>query len=315
MKQPTMPAPLAGGGWTPQPLSASEASIWMRELLKPFSPESIRDVATHSSKATILSWMSKANVEISLRRLAGYHICPGDKSALEYSRDAAAPVLRQIEAIFISVRANLFRPDMPRSQRWCGAQTLEDAVKIASTQPHRHDFSSLFESQFDHTMSDLSKFQSDAFECRTEQFESFPDFADDTTLWDLREHTLNKTKTASAILLDEASDVSDEPQSSESADASDTGSEDLERRVVLDGEKNAADLVPPSDLVNKECFKHLKSGKLHLVGKMSLGVKTFKCGRKCNDNYELLSSVPAFAAHGCMTCFGWSLKPSSDSSD
>jgi hypothetical protein len=82
--------------------------MWMRELLQPWSPENLNDIATHSSKATVLSWMSKSNVDISLRRLAGYHIAPGDKSALEYSRDAAAPVLRQIEAIFIAVRANLF---------------------------------------------------------------------------------------------------------------------------------------------------------------------------------------------------------------
>ena len=103
--------------------------------------------------------MSKANVEISLRRLAGYHICPGDKSALEYSRDAAAPVLRQIEAIFIAVRANLFRPDLPRSQRWFGARTLEDAVKIASLKPHRHDVECSACSQFDSVMSDVASFQ------------------------------------------------------------------------------------------------------------------------------------------------------------
>ena len=36
----------------------------------------------HSAKATILSWMSKANIEIFLRRLADYHVQPGDKSAL-----------------------------------------------------------------------------------------------------------------------------------------------------------------------------------------------------------------------------------------
>ena len=50
----------------------------------------MKDIATHSAKATVLSWMSKANVDLPLRRLAGYRVTPGDKSALEYSRDAAA---------------------------------------------------------------------------------------------------------------------------------------------------------------------------------------------------------------------------------
>ena len=118
--------------------------------------------------------MSKANVEISLRRLAGYHICPGDKSALEYSRNAAAPVLRQIEAIFISVRANLFRPDMLRSSLITQCQTCQlfNLMRLSVVK------------------SSLSLFRT-----------LLPD---DTTLWDLREHTLNKPKTASAILLDEA---------------------------------------------------------------------------------------------------------------
>jgi hypothetical protein len=69
MTQPTMPCPISGGGWSLQPLTSSEASIWLRELLHPWSPTSVRNLATHSAKATILSWMSKANVSLSLRRL------------------------------------------------------------------------------------------------------------------------------------------------------------------------------------------------------------------------------------------------------
>ena len=317
MKQPTMPAPLMDGGWTSHPLSSSEASIWMRELLQPLTTDGIKNVATHSSKATILSWMSKANVDISLRRLAGYHICPGDKSALEYSRDAAAPVLRQIEAIFIAIRANLFRPDLPRSQRWLGAQTLEDAVKIASVEPHRHGVSFDDVSQFDVNMSDLSELQSrqNGSETFDQQSRAWPEFGDETTLFELKNHFLNKTSGVGASDLGAVSDISDDNQSVDSSVESDSGSDDLERRCALDGAKNAVDLVAPSDLVNKECFKHRKSGKLHLVGRSLFGVKHFKCGRKCNDNYSALSAVPAFAAHGCMTCFGWSLKPASDSSD
>ena len=63
--------------------------------------------------------------------------------------------------------------------------------------------------------------------------------------------------------LGAASDISDDNQSVDSSVESDSGSDDLERRCALDGAKNAVDLVAPSDLVNKECLKHRKSGKLH----------------------------------------------------
>ena len=317
MQEPTMPAPTTGGGWTRQPLSSSEASVWMRELLQPWSPENLKDVATHSSKATVLSWMSKANVDIALRRLAGYHIAPGDKSALEYSRDAAAPVLRQIEAIFIAVRANLFRPDLPRSQRWLEVQTLEDAVKLAAVKPRRHGVSSDVHESFHATMSDLHV--SSSMPEDTQNFwkdvETWPEFGDDTTLLELKKQSLNSVPCEHVHELDAASDMSDDASSCESSSDSDSASEDLERRALLDGERNAVDLVAPSDLANKECFKHKKSQKLHLVGRTSFGNKFFKCGRKCNENYEGLSTVPAFAAHGCMTCFGWSQKPTTDSSE
>ena len=255
-------------------------------------------------------------MEISLRRLAGYHVNPGDKSALEYSRDAAAPVLRQIEAIFIAVRANLFRPDAPRSQRWFEAKTLEEAVQNASVKPFRHDATKFAFSQFDATMSDLSSFQTRFPDHEPDgvAFDASAGVDDSTTLWDLRQSFFEKSD-ADHVALDEVSDMSDDSQSDESPEESDSGSDDRDRRALIDGERNAVDLVAPSDLVDKDCFKHRKSGKLHIVNKTLHGCSYFKCGRKCNDNYGMLSSVPAFAAHGCMTCFGWSQKPDSDSSD
>ena len=184
MQQPTMPAPISGGGWTNQPLSSSEASIWLREILDPWAGSCVKDIATHSAKATVLSWMSKANVDLPLRRLAGYHVTPGDKSALEYSRDAAAPVLRQIEAIYIAIRAGCFKPDLPRSRRWHGAQTLEDAIKVAASSGRMQGFG--FESG---TQVFASKFHDDDFHAVESQLEhegapsgEQPGFDDETTL-------------------------------------------------------------------------------------------------------------------------------------
>ena len=82
MTEPTMPSQIVTGGWNKLPLS-SEASVWLREILNPWYAADLSDVATHSAKATILSWMAKANVSVSIRRLAGYHIKPGDKCNLQ----------------------------------------------------------------------------------------------------------------------------------------------------------------------------------------------------------------------------------------
>ena len=128
-----MPAPMRDGGWSRLPLTSSEAAVWLREILHPFVQGNIQDVATHSAKATVLSWLSKANVALSIRRLAGYRSKPGDKSALEYSRDAAAPVLHQIEAVYIAVKAGRFHPDELRSRRWVGCNSLQSAMEATAT--------------------------------------------------------------------------------------------------------------------------------------------------------------------------------------
>eukprot|EP00435_Cladocopium_sp_Y103_P012604 s5263_g3.t1 len=90
---PTMPAPLTSGGWSLVPLEASQATSWLRELLNNLHPKVPMElIGTHSLKATMLSMMAKVGCDTSLRRLAGYHVDPADKSALEYSRDAQAPL-------------------------------------------------------------------------------------------------------------------------------------------------------------------------------------------------------------------------------
>eukprot|EP00435_Cladocopium_sp_Y103_P065166 s958_g27.t1 len=326
MTRPMMPAPTAGGDWTLQPLSASEGSVWLRELLKPLSPTSLVDIATHSAKTTILSWMSKANVDISVRRLAGYHIQPGDKSALEYSRDAAAPILRIIEAILISLRAHVFRPDLPRSQRWCGAQTLDEAVKFASNlsaaadvEPDADMSTNLFgdDSFLIPCPADFSLAvgTSSAPEPHGEASEPFEhSWDDDTTLEELMFYQNASASRPHGTFEFHDSDVSD-ISSVTSSDDDDCDSSDLERQAEIDGAQNACDLVAPSDLAGKTCFRHFKSKKLHLVERTVEANLFFRCGRKCNPNYERLSAVPAFTAHGCMTCFGWSNQRDGDFSD
>ena len=326
MNKPTMPAPIAGGEWSKVPLTASEASVWLRELLSPWTPEGLSNIATHSAKATILSWMSKSNVCISLRRLAGYHVSPGDKSALEYSRDAAAPILREIEAILIAIRAGIFCPDAVRSNRWREAQTLSDAVKLASSMESAVDQHAWDDSSFSFcsasilepapvaTLDGEKAVESGPYE--SDLFGNVAGWNDDTTLDELRFYRNLNSNTVNQCGGLDASDISDLSDDVSSSTDEDSDSVDLDRQAELDGEKNATDLVAPSDLAGKICFRHVKSKKLHFVEKSLDGQQFFRCGRKRNLNYEHVEIVPAFTAHGCMMCFGWSTdRHSSDSGD
>jgi len=112
---PTMPAPTSDGRWSMLPLEASQATSWLRELLRDFEPAPpLLDLGTHSLKATILSMMAKAGCSGDLRRLAGYHVDPQSRMALEYSRNAQAPVLHAVEGILLAIQHGLFDPDTTR---------------------------------------------------------------------------------------------------------------------------------------------------------------------------------------------------------
>ena len=299
------------------PLTASEASVWLREILSSWTPNLLSNIVTHSAKATILSWMSKSNVDIGIRRLAGYHITPGDKSALEYSRDSAAPILREVEAIFIAIRAGVFCPDAVRSDCWRGAQSLEESVKLASSlgksacsqdtigQPL--SFGDECGSDSLVSPASVSEVSSKSGPQVSAHSNQVFEWNDDTTLEEImfyRKAHLSESHVCHFVV--ERSDVSDMSSEYSSSLDGDSDSADLGRRVDLDGERNAGDLVAPSDLAGKTCVRHCKSKKLHFLDKNVNGQQFFRCGRKMNSNYEHVDVVPALTAHGCMMCFGWS---------
>ena len=112
---PVMPSPAVGGGWSQSQLGVTPAGEWLRNLLR--NTETVGDirVATHSCKATLLSWCSKAGVNHDARRLLGYHSSAADKSMLVYSRDAMAQPLRLLIDVVNKVERGEFEPDLTRS--------------------------------------------------------------------------------------------------------------------------------------------------------------------------------------------------------
>ena len=113
---PLLPQP-AGNGWLRVPMTASMGGDWLRKILVAlgFDHNQVKDIGTHSCKATCLSWMSKAGIDIASRRLLGYHVDPSTKTCLVYSRDAASGPLRELDTVIGWIRELRFDADSTRS--------------------------------------------------------------------------------------------------------------------------------------------------------------------------------------------------------
>ena len=107
--------------WTSSPMSASEATYWLREFLTSLADRTeASKYGSHSCKTTLLTWMSRSTViqfTPAERRLAGHHIDPGMKSVLCYSREAYTSLYAKILSMIKLIRTNVFNPDLPAIER------------------------------------------------------------------------------------------------------------------------------------------------------------------------------------------------------
>ena len=111
-----LPAVLRNNTWAPRPMTTSEGSIFLREILRN-EGEVVDGISTHSLKATLLSWASKDNMSIEDRRLLGHHVDRNQISPLTYSRDALAGPLNSLWSVICRVRSGRFDPDESRAVR------------------------------------------------------------------------------------------------------------------------------------------------------------------------------------------------------
>ena len=118
------------------PMSSTQLTYFARRLFQDMNL--VGDLplgfTSHSCKATILSWLSKASVRLEDRRLLGGHAKPGERVPLEYSRDALAGPLLTLERVVRAVKLGIFRPDSTRSGRWArgfGPEVLASLENVA----------------------------------------------------------------------------------------------------------------------------------------------------------------------------------------
>ena len=148
---PVMPSPATGGRWSQTQLGVTPAGEWLRNLLR--GTETVGDirVATHSCKATLLSWCAKAGVAHDVRKLLGYHSSSSEQSMSIYSRDSMAQPLRHLIGVIDSVADGKFNPDLTRSGMFAreagGEPAFEDDLDSSSCGSEDEDDKDVFEEE------------------------------------------------------------------------------------------------------------------------------------------------------------------------
>lgn len=120
--------------WTSEPMSASEATFWLREFLSLETVEvDLKCYGSHSCKSTILTWAGRYTVSPfsdSERRLLGHHLGPNMKSVLTYSREAYTSLYSKVFQMFVRIRDRSFDPDMPAVERVVSAPVHQDEMPV-----------------------------------------------------------------------------------------------------------------------------------------------------------------------------------------
>ena len=107
------------GKFLDEPMSSSEASLWLRELLclTGTSEQEAARISSHGLKATLLSWCAKSGkFSDTEQRCLGHHYDPELKSVLVYSRDTYSPLAAKIHLMLKSIRNGSFNLDAPRTE-------------------------------------------------------------------------------------------------------------------------------------------------------------------------------------------------------
>ena len=290
---PTMPAPLSGGGWAQIPLEPSQATTWLREVLRGLAPmANPMDIGTHSLKATWLSILAKAGCDGDLRRLAGYHTDPSAKMALEYSRDAQAPVLMAMDAAATAIDQGLFDPDVSRAKRWPrkGCNSLQAVMQFLAN-IDAEDF--WYQNQCPAFEPDLSQ---------TDDIQEGMGFVG--TLSEPYSPSHSDGSWSGVESISSISELSEKPLLGRDLVSSDEERE-AEVAAPIVGEELAVSL---EQNIDTEVFRHVFSGCCHIARNANTDPDDgdaiqLKCGKLATKNFEKVRLAGNFLPYKCSRCF------------
>ena len=107
--------------WLSVPMSASEATVWLREFLEGASTKTCPSlIGSHSCKTTLLTWAGRSVKLVftpAERRLLGHHLDANMKSVLCYSRESFTSLYAKVLGMFRLIRSGEFNPDQAAIDR------------------------------------------------------------------------------------------------------------------------------------------------------------------------------------------------------
>jgi hypothetical protein len=262
-------------------------------MLRNFAPMSNPvDIGTHSLKATWLSILAKAGCDGDLRRLAGYHTDPSAKMALEYSRDAQAPVLMAMEAAATAMTHGLFDPDVSRAKRWPrkGCNSLQAVMQFLS---HMEAEDFWYQNQSASNGPDLDQ---------TDDAQEDLDFFGPPSEPYSPSHFDGSQSEAESI--SSISDLSEKPMLGRDLVSSDEERE-AEFAAPIVGEELAMALAHD---IETEVFRHVYSGCCHIARNANTDPDDgeailLKCGKLATKNFEKVQLAGNFLPYKCSRCF------------
>ena len=253
------------------PLSSSDASKWLRQLLVQAgqTPEQVSGITSHALKAIVLSWMAKAGKDPFHRKVAGYHAIKGESSLFSYSRDNMSATLRVVQEVVEMVACGSLNPDNTRSGYF------KPVAKVV----HQPQHESTDEVLSKVLLSELNlNSAEDDFELTDSERPAEPEVP-------LKDNVVDEEI--------ESGGSSSESQASESQSDADS---DLVLAICSNKERAA-----PSDSVDKFAV-HKFLNTLHRLKESDN--RRLACGRLLNKGFRQIKSEPVNLFHRCKVCFG-----------
>ena len=135
IEAPTLPQVLSNGDFGSEPMSASEGTMWLKDLLQSYGAriDPQRKITSHSLKATLLSWAAKRPLKKSVRRALGHHLDSSDTSVATYSRDFLYSALVSLDRLLEEIKCGKFDPDASRADRALAKKSRSSVPKPLSS--------------------------------------------------------------------------------------------------------------------------------------------------------------------------------------
>ena len=276
---PALPTVDRSGHFTDQPLSATGAGKWLREIIKHGLDGVQVDTdgqSSHALKSTTLSWVSKhGSMQTYERKLLGYHIDQAEGSMHCYSRDIISAPMRRYQKIIEDVASGVFDPDDSRSGHF-------KQLKDAPTEVIRL----------------LERISSGPEPVTAEGFVIVPEDLEPPAKRTREDSDLVERVLVDGGVSEENSSSSDSEGSSSANSAEDV----LLSELAKFGSPENLRAKKPSASLSDVRYIHSRLKTLHSGHAAS--VLKLACGRRLHAGYRIIVDVDDFPYPKCTNCFG-----------